>query len=242
LEIPAQPSAGGAGGGLTKVKILLIEDDAATADYIARGLEEHGHVVDRSADGHHGLIVGASQTHDVMIVDRMLPGTDGLSLVRILRGAGIRTPVLFLTTMGGIDDRVEGLEAGGDDYLVKPFAFSELFARVHALARRPPLAEAPTVLRVGDLAMDLLKRRVTRRDDPIELQPREFRLLEYLMRHADQVVTRTMLLEHVWDFHFDPKTSVVETHISRLRAKVDKPFDVDLIHTVRGSGYTIRAR
>jgi two-component system, OmpR family, response regulator len=176
-----------------------------------------------------------------MVIDRMLPGTDGLSLVRILRGAGIRTPVLFLTTMGGIDDRVEGLEAGGDDYLVKPFAFSELLARLQALARRPPLAEAPTVLTVGDLVMDLLKRRVTRRGEPIELQPREFRLLEYLMRHADQVVTRTMLLEQVWDFHFDPKTSVVETHISRLRAKVDKPFDADLIHTVRGAGYAIRA-
>jgi two-component system OmpR family response regulator len=223
------------------MKILVIEDDAATRDYIAHGLEERGHVVDRVAHGREGLMLGGSESYDVMIVDRMLPGTDGLWLVRILRGAGIRTPILFLTTMGGIDDRVAGLEAGGDDYLVKPFAFSELFARVQALARRPPLAEAPTVLRVGDLAMDLLRRRVTRRGEPIELQPREFRLLEYLMRHADQVVTRTMLLEKVWDFHFDPKTSVVETHISRLRAKVDKPFGGDLIHTVRGAGYTIRA-
>lgn len=223
------------------MKILVVEDDAATLDYIARGLDERGHLVDRAASGRDGLMLGGSESYDVMIVDRMLPGTDGLSLVRILRGAGIRTPILFLTTMGGIDDRVEGLEAGGDDYLVKPFAFSELLARVQALARRPPLAEAPTVLRVGDLEMDLLKRRVTRRGELIELQPREFRLLEYLMQHADQVVTRTMLLEQVWDFHFDPKTSVVETHISRLRAKVDKHFDADLIHTVRGAGYTIRA-
>jgi two-component system OmpR family response regulator len=223
------------------MKILVIEDDVATLEYVARGLEERGHVVDRAASGRDGLMLGGSEGYDALVVDRMLPGTDGLSLVKILRGAGVRTPVLFLTTMGGIDDRVEGLEAGGDDYLVKPFALSELAARLHALARRPPLAEAPTVLTVGDLTMDLLKRRVTRRGDPIDLQPREFRLLEYLMRHADQVVTRTMLLEQVWDFHFDPKTSVVETHISRLRAKVDKPFDADLIHTVRGAGYTIRA-
>jgi two-component system OmpR family response regulator len=223
------------------MKTLVIEDDTATLDYIVRGLEERGHVVDRAANGREGLMLGGSESYDVMIVDRMLPGTDGLSLVRILRGAGVRTPILFLTTMGGIDDRVEGLEAGGDDYLIKPFAFSELLARLQALARRPPLAEAPTTLRAGDLEMDLLKRRVTRRGEPIDLQPREFRLLEYLMRHADQVVTRTMLLEQVWDFHFDPRTSVVETHISRLRAKVDKPFDADLIHTVRGAGYTIRA-
>lgn len=223
------------------MKILVIEDDTATLDYIARGLEERGHVVDKASNGRDGLMLGGSESYDVVIVDRMLPGTDGLSLVRILRGADIRTPILFLTTMGGIDDRVEGLEAGGDDYLIKPFAFSELLARVHALARRPALAEVQTVLRVGDLEMDLLKHRVTRRGESIDLQPREFRLLEYLLRNADQVVTRTMLLEQVWDFHFDPKTSVVETHISRLRAKIDKPFDVELIHTVRGAGYTISA-
>jgi two-component system, OmpR family, response regulator len=221
------------------MKILVIEDDTATLDYIARGLEERGHVVDKAANSRDGLMLAGSERYSVMIVDRMLPGTDGLSLVRILRGADIRTPILFLTTMGGIDDRVEGLEAGGDDYLVKPFAFSELLARVHALARRPALAEVQAVLRVGDLEVDLLKHRVTRRGEPIDLQPREFRLLEYLVKNADQVVTRTMLLEHVWDFHFDPKTSVVETHISRLRAKIDKPFDVELIHTVRGAGYTI---
>jgi two-component system OmpR family response regulator len=221
------------------MKFLVIEDDTATRDYVAHGLEQRGHIVDRAPDGRDGLIMGGAPGYDVLIVDRMLPGMDGLALVKVLRGAGIKTPVLFLTTMGGIDDRVAGLEAGGDDYLVKPFAFSELLARLHALARRPPLADAQTVLRVGDLEMDLLKRRVTRRGEPIDLQPREFRLLEYLMQHADQVVTRTMLLEHVWDFHFDPKTSVVDTHISRLRAKIDRPFDVELIHTVRGAGYTI---
>jgi two-component system, OmpR family, response regulator len=222
------------------VKILLIEDDAATADYVAGGLAEHGHVVDRAADGRSGLLLGGGQSYDVLVVDRMLPGSDGLALVRVLRGAGVRTPVLFLTTLGGIDDRVEGLEAGGDDYLVKPFAFSELLARLHALGRRPPLADVATVLQVGSLEMDLLKRRVTRRGQPIELQPREFRLLEYLMRHAGQVVTRTMLLERVWDFHFDPRTSVVETHISRLRAKIDRPFEGELIETVRGAGYRLR--
>jgi two-component system OmpR family response regulator len=223
------------------MKILVIEDDAATLEYVAAGLAEHGHVVDRAADGGEGLLLAAGEAYDVMVVDRRLPGVDGLSIVKTVRGAGVKTPVLFLTTMGSVDDRVEGLEAGGDDYLAKPFAFSELLARVHALARRPPLAAEQTTLQVADLAMDLMRRTVRRGGQAIDLQPREFVLLEYLMRNAGRVVTRTMLLERVWDFHFDPKTSVVETHISRLRTKIDKPFEKDLIHTVRGAGYSLHA-
>jgi len=223
------------------MKVLVIEDDLDTADYIAGGLKEHGHVVDRTASGRDGLFLAADGSHDVMVVDRMLPGVDGLTLVKTLRGAAVRTPVLFLTTLGGIDDRVEGLEAGGDDYLVKPFAFTELLARLNALARRPPLTEIETVLKVADLEMDLVRRSVARAGRRIDLQPREFRLLEYLMRHAGQVVTRTMLLEQVWEFQFDPRTNIVETHVSRLRAKVDRDFDAELIHTVRGAGYCLRA-
>ncbi len=222
------------------MKILVVEDDQETAAYIARGLREAGHVVDHAPDGQEGLFLATGGGYDVMIVDRMLPKLDGLSLVRALRAARIGTPAIFLTARAGIGDRVEGLDAGADDYLVKPFAFAELLARINALARRPPPREEVTILRVGDLEMDLLRRVVTRAGRRIELQPREFRLLEYLMRHAGQVVTRTMLLEGVWDFHFDPKTSVVETHISRLRAKVDKGFPGgELIRTVRGAGYAI---
>ncbi len=224
------------------MKILVIEDDAETAAYIANGLKEHGHTVDLAATGRDGLFLAAGEHYDLMVVDRMLPELDGLSIVKTVRTAGIETPVLFLTALGGVDDRVTGLDAGGDDYLVKPFAFSELLARINALARRPPITSAETALRVEDLEMDLLKRAVTRNGQTLDLQPREFRLLEYLMRHAGQVVTRTMLLEYVWDFHFDPHTNVVETHISRIRAKVDKPFDMPLIHTVRGAGYCLRAR
>lgn len=224
------------------MKILVIEDDAETAAYIANGLKEHGHTVDLAATGRDGLFLAAGERYDLMVVDRMLPEIDGLSIVKTVRSAGIETPVLFLTALGGVDDRVTGLDAGGDDYLVKPFAFSELLARINALARRPPVTSAETVLRVEDLEMDLLKRKVTRNGQTLDLQPREFRLLEYLLRHAGQVVTRTMLLEYVWDFHFDPHTNVVETHISRIRAKVDKPFDTPLIHTVRGAGYCLRAR
>jgi two-component system OmpR family response regulator len=223
------------------MKILLIEDDAEMATYLANGLREHGHVVDPVANGRDGLFLAAGERYDLMIVDRMLPDLDGLGIVKTVRGAGVKTPVLFLTTMGGIDDRVEGLEAGGDDYLVKPFAFAELLARVNALARRPPLNTVETVLRVADLEMDLLKRTATRARRRVDLQPQEFKLLEYLMRNAGRVVTRTMLLENVWDFHFDPQTNVVETHISRLRGKVDRGFDIELIHTVRGSGYCLRA-
>jgi two-component system OmpR family response regulator len=224
------------------MKILVIEDDAETAAYIANGLKEHGHTVDLAATGRDGLFLAAGEPYDLMVVDRMLPELDGLSIVKTVRTAGIETPVLFLTALGGVDDRVTGLDAGGDDYLVKPFAFSELLARINALARRPPVTSAETVLRVDGLEMDLLKRAVTRDGQTLDLQPREFRLLEYLMRHAGQVVTRTMLLEYVWDFHFDPHTNVVETHISRIRAKVDKPFDAPLIHTVRGAGYCLRAQ
>jgi two-component system, OmpR family, response regulator len=222
------------------MKILVIEDDAETAAYIANGLKEHGHTVDLAATGRDGLFLAAGEGYDLMIVDRMLPELDGLSIVKTVRTAGVETPVLFLTALGGVDDRVTGLDAGGDDYLVKPFAFSELLARINALARRPPITSAETVLRVEDLEMDLLKRTVTRNGQRLDLQPREFRLLEYLMRHAGQVVTRTMLLEYVWDFHFDPHTNVVETHISRIRTKVDKPFDMPLIHTVRGAGYRLQ--
>ena len=223
------------------MKLLVVEDDAETADYVAQGLRELGHGVDVASNGRDGLFLATDGTYDLLVVDRMLPGLDGLALVKTLRGAGIQTPVLFLTTLGGIDDRVEGLEAGGDDYLVKPFAFAEMAARVQALGRRPPIQQDATTLRVADLEMDLVSRRVSRRGKTIDLQPREFRLLEYLMRHAGEVVTRTMLLEKVWDFHFDPKTSVVETHISRLRAKIDRDFDTALIHTVRGAGYCLRA-
>ena len=223
------------------MKILVIEDDDDTANYVAKGLTQHGHVVDRAPNGRDGLFLAAGETYDVLIVDRMLPGLDGMAIVKTVRGAGVKTPILFLTAVDGIDDRVEGLEAGGDDYLVKPFAFAELSARVSALARRPALAAAGTVLRVGDLQVDLSRRTVERGDRMIELQPREFRLLEYLMRHPGQVITRTMLLEYVWDFHFDPHTTVVETHISRLRSKLD-PNDNEpsVIETVRGAGYRLR--
>jgi two-component system, OmpR family, response regulator len=222
------------------MKMLLVEDDAKTAAYVKRGLEEHGHVVDSAATGRDGLFLAAGEAYDVMIVDRMLPGLDGLGIVRTVRAAGVTTPVLFLTTMGGVDDRVEGL-AVGDDYLVKPFAFAELHARVNALARRPPMSHAATVLRVADLEMDLIARKVRRAGRAIELQAREFRLLEYLIRNAGRVVTRTMLLEHVWEFHFEPRTIIVETHISRLRSKIDRGFDTELLETVRGSGYLLRA-
>ncbi|WP_149539721.1 winged helix-turn-helix domain-containing protein [Siccirubricoccus phaeus] len=223
------------------MKILVVEDDAETAEWLRRGLSEAGHTVDHAADGRDGLFLASDGGYDVLVVDRMLPKLDGIGLVKALRAAGVKTPTLFLTARAGVGDRVEGLEAGADDYLGKPFAFAELLARLNALARRPPLSAEPTVLRVADLEMDLLKRSVTRGGQRIELQPREFRLLEFLMRREGQVVTRTMLLEGVWDFHFDPRTSVVETHISRLRAKLDQNGAAPLIHTLRGAGYVIRA-
>lgn len=223
------------------MKILVIEDDRDTGAYIKKGLEEAGYVVDLAETGRDGLFLAAGETFDVIVADRRLPGLDGLSIVKTIRGAGVKTPVIFLTTMTGVGDRVEGLEAGADDYLIKPFAFAELIARIHALTRRPPMSAAETVLRVADLEMDLIARKVHRAGRDIDLQPREFRLLEFLMRNAGKAVTRTMLLEGVWDFHFDPKTNIVETHISRLRGKIDKGFGSELIETVRGAGYCIRA-
>jgi two-component system OmpR family response regulator len=222
------------------VRILVIEDDVETADYVANGLREEGHLVASAATGGEAFAIAMDESFDLLIVDRMIPGLDGLRLVRALRAAAHETPVLFLTALGGVEDRVSGLNAGGDDYLVKPFAFSELAARVTALGRRLRTGAMETNLRVHDLEIDLLSRTARRRDQQIDLQPREYRLLEYLMRHAGQVVTRTMLLEHVWELHFDPRTNVVETHISRLRSKINKGFARELIHTVRGAGYCLR--
>ena len=222
------------------MKLLLVEDDAETAAFLKRALGEAGHTVDHAASGHDGLLLAAGEAYDVIVLDRMLPQIDGLAILRTIRASKVKIPVLLLTAMGGIDDRVEGLEAGGDDYLVKPFAFAELLARVNALARRPPPQDTPTRLSLADLEMDLLKRSVTRGGERIELQPREFQLLEYLLRHAGRVVTRTMMLESVWDFHFDPKTNIVETHMSRLRAKLQRGASMELIHTVRGAGYCLR--
>ncbi len=224
------------------MRVLLIEDDPDTSAYITKGLEEEGHTIDHLADGRDGLERAMADDYDVLIIDRMLPGQEGLYIVKALRHAGRKAPILFLTALGGVDDRVDGLEAGGDDYLVKPFSFSELLARLNALARRPHLKGEETRLKVGDLALDLITRKVYRGGTEIDLQPREFRLLEVLMRNKGRVVTRTMLLERVWSFHFDPKTSVVETHISRLRTKVDKPFATELIHTIRGAGYSLHER
>lgn len=223
------------------MRILVIEDDADTAAYIRKGLKEEGHVVDDAQDGKEGLFMALGQSYDVTIVDRMLPGLDGLSIIQTLRTSGNNTPVLILSALGEVDDRVQGLRAGGDDYLVKPFAFSELLARLEALVRRADTEAAETSLRVDDLELDLLTRVVKRAGQVIELQPREFRLLEYLMRHAGQVVTRTMLLENVWDYHFDPQTNVIDVHVSRLRRKIDKEFGQPLLHTIRGAGYTLRA-
>ena len=223
------------------MRILVIEDDTETAAYLVDGLKEEGHVVACAHDGRDGLFLAVSETFDLAIVDRMLPEMDGLTLVKTLRAAKNETPVLFLTTMAGVDDRVTGLNAGADDYLVKPFAFGELAARVAALGRRPRKTLAETSFKVADLELDLLTRTVRRGGNDIALQPREFRLLEYLMRHAGHVVTRTMLLENVWDYHFDPRTNIVESHLSRLRTKVDKGFTPELIHTVRGAGYCLRA-
>jgi two-component system OmpR family response regulator len=223
------------------MRILLIEDDVETAYYISRGLSEDGHDTSTAHDGREGLRLAGAQDWDLLIVDRMLPEMDGLSIVQALRSAGSITPVLFLTTLGGVDDRVHGLNAGADDYLVKPFSFAELLARVAALGRRSPRLAVETNLKIADLEIDLLARTVLRGGTPVELLPREFRLLEYLMRHAEQTVTRTMLLEHVWDVHFEPNTTVVETHISRLRSKIDRGKSIPLIHTLRGTGYTLRA-
>ncbi|MDQ3796739.1 MAG: response regulator transcription factor [Pseudomonadota bacterium] len=222
------------------MRVLIIEDDRQAAGYLAKGLRESGFAVDHAANGNEGLYMALSEPYDVLIVDRMLPGRDGLSIIATLRAQGKMTPVLILSALWEVDDRVRGLRAGGDDYLTKPYAFTELLARIEALLRRGGNAVQDTVLRVGDLEIDLLARSAKRANKIIELQPREFRLLEYLMRHHNQVVTRTMLLEHVWDYHFDPQTNVIDVHISRLRQKIDKGFKTTLLHTVRGAGYCLR--
>ncbi|MAL98837.1 response regulator transcription factor [Hydrocarboniclastica marina] len=223
------------------MRVLVIEDDQDVASYLVKGLRESDFVVDHAADGKDGLMMAASESYDVMIIDRMLPGMDGLNIIKTVRATGNQTPILILSALGDVDARVEGLRGGGDDYLTKPFSYTELLARMDALARRSKqTSEAETVLNVADLEMDLLARTVKRSGQNIDVQPREFRLLEYLMRHADQVVTRTMLLEKVWDYHFDPQTNVIDVHISRLRSKIDKGFDKPLLHTVRGAGYMLR--
>lgn len=223
------------------MKLLVIDDDRRASLYVVKGLVEEGHSVDAAYDGLDGLELAITRGYDVIVVDRMLPGMDGLALVKELRRSGATARVLFLTAIGAISDRVDGLEAGGDDYLIKPFAFSELNARINALGRRPAATANDTTLKVADLEMDLMRRSVVRAGREIALQPREFRLLEYMMRNTGRILTRTMLLERVWDFHFDPKTNIVETHLSRLRAKVDKPFRGTMIRTVRGSGYILDA-
>jgi len=223
------------------MRVLIVEDDLEAAAAMTRGLAEAGHDCRTAADGELGLAATASEPFDVLIVDRMMPRLDGVSMVERLRASGDQTPVLFLSALGEINDRVSGLKAGGDDYLVKPYAFAELIARVEALARRRETGSVQTVLKVGDLEMDLLGREVRRAGQEIDLQPREFQLLEFLMRNAGQSVTRTMLLEKVWEYHFDPQTNVIDVHISRLRAKIDKGFDRAMLQTVRGAGYRLEA-
>ena len=224
------------------MKLLLLEDDAETAEFVTRGLAEAGHTVDIAVTADDGLHLALEGAHDVLIIDRMVPGGDGLSVVRAVRETGKSTPVIFLTAVGGVRDRVEGFESGGDDYLVKPYAFSELLARVQALGRRSPVLDLRTCIEVGDLQLDLGARTARRGTTRLDLTPQEFKLLEFLARHSGQVVTRAMLLDKVWGFHFDPRTNLVDAHMSRLRAKVDRPFGRDLIHTVRGAGYMIDDR
>ena len=223
------------------MRVLLVEDDATIADFVTRGLREAGFVVDRAADGDEGLNAALARPYDVAIVDVMLPRRDGLSLIEEVRRRGVSTPVLILSARRAVDDRVRGLQTGGDDYLTKPFAFTELLARVQALVRRATRATEPTSLTVEDLTLDLLSRQVTREGEPIDLRPREFALLEYLMRNAGRVVSKTMILSHVWNYSFDPQTNVVDVLVSRLREKIDRPFEKKLLQTVRGVGYVLRA-
>ena len=223
------------------MRILVVEDDRESASWLIKGLTEAGHVADHARDGAEGVTLARERVHDVVVMDRMLPHLDGLNAIRTMRAEGIHTPVLILSALGDVDEKVKGLRAGGDDYLAKPYAFTELLARIETLARRRAAEPQPTRLRTGDLEIDLLARTAQRAGKPILLQPREFKLLEYLMRNAGNVVTRTMLLENVWDYHFDPQTNVIDVHISRLRSKIDKGFAEPLLHTVRGAGYTIRA-
>jgi two-component system OmpR family response regulator len=220
-------------------RILVVEDDADTAEYILKGLREEGFTVEHVADGRDGLYLASSSEFDAIVMDRMMPGMDGLSVTKALRAANVQTPILILSALAHLDERVKGLRAGGDDYLTKPFGFSELSARLDNLMRRGGAKAAETSLSCGDLHLDLLARRVTRGGKPLELLPRELKLLEYLLRHRDRVVTRTMLLEEVWDYRFDPHTSLIDTHVSRLRKKIDEGFDKPLLHTVRGSGYRL---
>jgi len=222
------------------MRLLVVEDDRDAADYLVKAFREVGHVADAATDGEDGLAMAADGEYDVLIIDRMLPKLDGLALIGNLRTKGVETPVLILSALGQVDDRIKGLRAGGDDYLPKPYSFAELLARVEVLSRRRGGRGEETVLRVGDLVLDRMSREVKRGEEEVVLQPREFRLLEYLMKHAGQVVTRTMLLENVWDYHFDPQTNVIDVHISRLRSKIDKGFSQPLLHTVRGAGYMIR--
>ena len=222
------------------MRVLVIEDDREAAQFLSKSLRESGHAADIASDGQMGLELAQAGQHDILIIDRMLPKLDGLSVIKTLRADGIRAPVLVLSALGDVDDRVKGLRAGGDDYLTKPYAYSELLARIEALARRAVPEEQETRYVVGELVLDRLSHRVTRGGENIPLQPREYRLLEYLMKNAGQVVTRTMLLEHVWDYHFDPQTNVIDVHVSRLRSKIDKAFDKPLLHTVRGAGYMMR--
>jgi two-component system, OmpR family, response regulator len=222
------------------MRILLVEDDMEAAAYLVKGLTESGHIVEHAADGEQGLQMAISNAYDSMIIDRMLPKRDGLSVIAELRRMGNMAPVLILSALDNVDERVTGLKAGGDDYLTKPYQLSELTARLQALTRRAQTAVQGTVLHVGDLTLDLIKHKVTRSGRNINLQPREFRLLEYLMQHTGQVVTRSMLLENVWDYHFDPQTNVIDVQISRLRSKIDKDFDSPLLHTVRGAGYKLQ--
>ena len=222
------------------MRLLVVEDDRDAADYLVKAFREVGHVADAANDGEDGLAMAADGEYDVLIIDRMLPKLDGLAVIGSLRAKGVETPVLILSALGQVDDRIKGLRAGGDDYLPKPYSFAELLARVEVLSRRRGGRGEETVLRVADLVLDRMSREVRRGEEEISLQPREFRLLEYLMKHAGQVVTRTMLLENVWDYHFDPQTNVIDVHISRLRSKIDKGFSQPLLHTVRGAGYMIR--
>jgi two-component system, OmpR family, response regulator len=224
------------------MRILIIEDDKDAAQWLAKGLKESGHLPDSAHDGETGLAMAREGVHDILIVDRMLPKMDGLAIIRTLRAEANTTPVLILSAMSDVDERVRGLRAGGDDYLAKPYAFAELLARVEGMSRRNPGGAQETRLIVCDLEMDLLTRHVTRAGKPLLLQPREFKLLEYLMRHAGHIVTRTMLLENVWDYHFDPQTNVIDVHVSRLRGKIDKGFEEPILQTVRGAGYMLRDR
>jgi two-component system OmpR family response regulator len=224
------------------VRILLIEDDKQTAAFISKGLRQEGFAVDCSSNGEDGLDLALTEPYDASVIDIMLPKLDGLALIDEMRRSGVQTPVIVLSAKSSVDDRIKGLQAGGDDYIVKPFAFSELVARIHALIRRATRAEEPTSISVGDLKMDLMKRKAFRDDIEIELQPKEFALLEYLMRNTGRIVSKTMIMEHVWDYNFDPRTTVVESRICRLRDKIDRPFGVNLIHTIRGVGYVLEEK